>query len=53
MVEANPPEDMEWGDDGEDEDWGDWNDVEVDFEEPELERQGSSFDNAFEIYSTK
>ena len=59
MVEANPPEDldnMDWGDDGDgDEDWGEWDDavVEVEFEQPELNRAGSSFDSAFEIYSTK
>ena len=36
--------------------WDDWSDNEVDvagFNEPELERQGSSFNNALEIYSTK
>ena len=38
MVEANPPEDADWGDDGEDEDWGDWDDavIEVEMEEPAL-----------------
>lgn len=60
MVEANP-EDQGWDDAGMDEDgddWGDWGDdaaaaVAVDLEEPALGRQGSSFDNAMDIYTTK
>lgn len=58
MVEANP--DQEWDDagmDDEGDDWGDWNDdaaaVAVDLEEPAFGRQGSSFDNAMDIYTTK
>ena len=59
MVEANPPEDLDdWGqenDGGEDDDWGEWDEAEVnvEFEQPDLNRQGSSYDNTVEVYSTR
>ena len=57
MVERIPSGgdgEMDWDEDDGDGDWDEWaDDPEVDYEEPKLNNQGSSFNNALEIYSTK
>lgn len=56
--EDEDQEDQGWGDDNdeENEDWDGWDygqEQNVDFAEPGLDRKGSSFDNAIDIYSTR